>query len=162
MIRPRTWTLYLLKDRGIFQVGSLSDKLACHKVAVVMCCLLSAAGHIGVKFIPLAFPNTNHTHNETYDGYAWDTDFSIPTLDIMKSIPTSQEDFFSSLFVCVFVLEIVAYGIAEPAAGVSDALTYELLGEDRRGNKIMYFSLFSIIQRDKIIKLLQKDLKSVI
>ena len=49
-------------------------------------------------------------------------------------------------FVCVFVLEIVAYGIAEPAAGVSDALTYELLGEDRRGNK-MYFSLFSIIQK---------------
>ena len=96
-----------------------------------MCCLLSAAGHIGVKFMPLAFPNTNRTHNETY-GYLWDTDFSVPT----RNVPTFHEDFFSSLFVCIFVLEIVACGIAEPAAGVSDALTYELLGEDRRGNNI--------------------------
>ena len=123
---------------NIFQVGSLSDKLSCHKVAIVVCCLLSAAGHIGVKFMPLAFFNTNRTRNQTY-GYLWDTDFKVPTLNIMKNVPMFHEDFFSSLFVRVFVLEIFSYGIAEPAAGVSDALTYDLLGEDRRGNK-MYSS----------------------
>ena len=124
----------------------MSDKWTCHKAAIVLCCMLSAAGHVGVKLVPLAFQNRNQTYNNSYLDTSTPEDKPITT-DILifltnrgrlnqgnclDALTTPSDDIFTHLFLCVFVLEIVAYGIAETASGLSDALTYDLLGEERR------------------------------
>ena len=121
--------------------------------------MLSAAGHLGVKLVPLAFQNSNQTHNNSFtDTFTSEgRDEKIITTDTLilltnrgrlragnfiDAVSTLNDSIFTHLFLCIFVLEVVAYGIAEPAAGVSDALTYDLLGEERRGKR--YSNLLAI------------------
>lgn len=53
----------------------------------------------------------------------------------------SDSTVFTNVFLCLFTLEVISYGMSESSASLTDALTYDILGEDKKGKAEMPWPL---------------------